>query len=99
LIRKPPKQVGGAHKTLAESLGIPCQSLNLDYYSFEVKGGRVRNGICLYYTESKNRVKASKHVWYTENLNPINPTKPTTPAYLKLRMGGRNWYKKSPTHH
>ncbi len=84
-------------KSLANKLNIPCTKLNIDYYSFEVKHKRVKNGICLYYTESTNRIVKSKYTWYTKDLKPISQIKPITPAYLKLRMGGKNWYKN--THH
>ncbi|GEM_PF-1885051 len=80
-------------KSLARKLNIPCIKLNIDYYSFNVKHGRVRNGICLYYTESTDRIMKSQYVWYTKDLEPINRFKPTVPGYLKLRMGGRGWYK------
>jgi len=80
---------------------VPFKKLNLDYYEFEVVKKKVSNGICLYYTENAPGVQASKDIWYSKTLFPISSKvqnwQQGLPGYLKLLMGGNDWYKEE--HH
>jgi hypothetical protein len=80
---------------------IPVRKLNLDCYEFEVSEKRVHDGIGLYYTENTKRVQANSNVWYSKDLSPILTSmqnwQQKLPGYLKLQMGGKDWYREE--HH
>jgi hypothetical protein len=80
---------------------IQSRRLNLDCYEFEVSKKRVKDGIALYYTEGPTRVQADADVWYSNDPLPISTKRQgwqqQLPAYLKLLMGQKDWYKEK--HH
>ncbi len=88
-------------RRLAERNGVSVGKLRLDRYEFEVSDEEVKDGICLYYCEVPASIQASKHIWYTMGLSPISLETPNwkerLPGYLKLLMGGPDWYKEE--HH
>ena len=83
-------------RQLAERNGVLLEQLRLDRYEFEVSEGKVKDGICLYYSEVPESIKAGKDTWYTKDLLPISLEIPnwqkSLPGYFKLLMGGPDWY-------
>jgi len=85
----------GRFKVLAEKDGLFVQRVRADCYEFEVREGKVQKGIYLYYLE--NPAALQGETCYDEHQKVISLTNQSQAgsirAFLKLEMGGPDWYK------